>query len=108
MRGASGRQLDARILGEFHDVTRRALWRLERDEVTALRRRPCGGARRSEVLLEEIHDAPEFRRQNFTVPIHQRVNTRGSLQQTQVTQLVDLVAADRLYPHPFEEPSDIV
>src|SRR5262249_36210568 len=78
-------QLNASLLGKFHDMTGRATRCFQRDEITALRRRPRRGAARSQMLLEQFDDAPELRGQDFAMPIHQCFDAGGALEQSHMT-----------------------
>ena len=60
------------------------------------------------MLLEELHHASELGRKNFAVSIHQRVDAGRRLEKSQVTQLIDLVAANGLSPDSFQKPRDVV
>jgi len=107
VRRPSRRQLDSGFLGKLHDLPSRAVRCFECDEITTLGLRPGSGAGWSELFLKEIDDALKLWRQDFAVPIHERVNTGSRSQEPQVTELIDLVAADRLRSDSLEHPGDV-
>ena len=89
-------QLDARLVGQTHDVRRATVERVEADEVPPARRRPRRDALAAELRLENPRDGLELRPQQRRVLRHVRANAGEVLEEARVAQLVDLVGADRL------------
>src|SRR5690606_4954500 len=105
---ARRRELHARFLCQLHDLLRAAIEHFERNEVTALGSSPARHARSAELLLERLQYLFELRRHDLAMTIHQRSHAAVAVEQTNVTQLIHLVAADGLNAHVLQVPGHVV
>jgi hypothetical protein len=80
MRRARRRELDAGLLGQFHDLLCAAIEHVERDEVAAARIGPARDAGPCERRLERLAHLREFRRDDRAMPLHEPIDALGILQ----------------------------
>ena len=100
----AGVSCDAGFFGKSNDPLGAAFGNVEADEVTALGLGPSYVGYVTKLLAKDVEHLLEFGRDQCSMPIHQLQNSCLVLQETNMTQLVDLVGTNRSRRKSCEEP----
>ncbi len=105
IRGAGRGDGDSRRLRQLDRARRRALGRLERHEVAALRVRPSGVP--GQPVGQDPLDRRELRGDELSVGAHVLAHPLGVAEEAQVALLVELVGSDRLHGAVLAVPVEV-